>query len=613
MAGSTVFFAPRAVSPLAYPSRPVATYRPDAPLIVQSDGTILAETAAPGYTDARARLARFAELEKSPEHVHTYRVTPLSLWNAAAAGMTAEEIERALADHSKYDLPQNVLAGIREQVSRYGRLRLERSGDGGLLLVAADAFIAELVAKSKAARYLGRRAGPDRFEVALLHRGEVKQALVKLGWPVDDRAGFESGEPLHVELRERTRGGAPFTVRPYQAEASDAFHASGAHGVIALPCGAGKTIVGMAALARIRETALVLCASTTAARQWKAELLDKTTLRDDDVGEYTGEAKAIRPVTVATYQILTHRPGRRGGTADTDPASFPHFALLTARPWGLVLYDEVHLLPAPVFRMTAALQARRRLGLTATLVREDGREGDVFSLIGPKRYDVPWKEMERTGFIAEASCREIRVPLGPDDRAAYLGAEPRVRHRAAAENRRKLEVVRHLLARHRGEPVLVIGTYLGQLERIAAEVGAPLITGATPQHQRESLYREFREGRHPVLVLSKVGNFSIDLPDASVCIQVSGAFGSRQEEAQRLGRILRPKAREASFYSLVSRDTDEQELARNRQLFLCEQGYRYYIEDWAGGAPAEGSPGGAGTDNVISLDAARARHAEGTT
>jgi len=450
--------------------------------------------------------------------------------------------------------------------------------------------------------------------VALLHRGEVKQALVKLGWPVDDRAGFESGEPLHVELRERTLGGAPFTVRPYQAEASDAFHASGAHGVIALPCGAGKTIVGMAALARIRETALVLCASTTAARQWKAELLDKTTLREEDVGEYTGEAKAIRPVTVATYQILTHRPGRRSGTADTDPASFPHFALLTARPWGLVLYDEVHLLPAPVFRMTAALQARRRLGLTATLVREDGREGDVFSLIGPKRYDVPWKEMERTGFIAEASCREIRVPLGPDDRAAYLGAEPRLRHRAAAENRRKLEVVRHLLARHRGEPVLVIGTYLGQLERIAAEVEAPLIVGDTPQHRRESLYREFREGRHPVLVLSKVGNFSIDLPDASVCIQVSGAFGSRQEEAQRLGRILRPKAREASFYSLVSRDTDEQELARNRQLFLCEQGYRYYIEDWAGGGDREeGGASDAGADNVISLDAARACHAEGAS
>ncbi len=587
-------------------------YRPDAPLIVQSDGTILAETAAPGYPDARARLARFAELEKSPEHVHTYRVTPLSLWNAAASGLSADEIERALDNHSKYDLPANVLAAIREQISRYGRLRLERGEGGGLALVAADAFVAGIVAGSKAARFLGRRLAPDRFEVPLLHRGEVKQALVKLGWPVDDRAGFEPGEPLDLALRPSTLRGEPFAVRPYQAEAADAFHASGAHGVIALPCGAGKTIVGLAALARVRETALVLCASTTAARQWRAELLDKTTLREEDVGEYTGETKAIRKVTLATYQILTHRPGGRAAAGDEDPSAFPHFALLTARPWGIVVYDEVHLLPAPVFRMTAALQARRRLGLTATLVREDGREGDVFSLIGPKRYDVPWKDMERTGFIAGASCHEIRVPLGPDDRAAYLAAEPRLRHRAASENRRKLEVVRHLLARHRGEPVLVIGTYLGQLRRIAEEVGAPLITGETPQGRREALYREFREGRHPVLVLSKVGNFSIDLPDASVCIQISGAFGSRQEEAQRLGRILRPKAREASFYSLVSRETDEQEMARKRQLFLTEQGYRYYIEDWEGGAAEAEAPAAAGGGaDVVSILEARARRGEG--
>ncbi len=592
----------------------MSVYRPDAALIVQSDGTILAEVAAPDYAEARGKLARFAELEKSPEHVHTYRVTPLSLWNAAAAGMKAEEVVAALEAHSKYDLPPNVLADVKEQLGRYGRIRLERAGTADTLrLVAADPFLADVLARSKAAPLLGRRAAPDAFELPILLRGEVKQALLRLGWPVDDRAGFEPGEPLDVALREETLRGAPFGLRPYQDEAVEVFVAGGAHGIVALPCGAGKTVVGMAAMARVRENTLVLCSSTTAARQWIGELLDKTTIRPEEIGEYSGDAKEIRPVTVATYQILTHRPGARRRAkagAELSPSDFPHFSLFGARPWGLVVYDEVHLLPAPVFRMTAAIQARRRLGLTATLVREDGREGDVFSLVGPKRYDVPWKEMERTGFIAGASCREIRVALGPDDRAAYLGAEPRQRHRVAAENRRKLEVVRHLVRRHAGEPTLVIGSYLGQIERIARDLAAPIVTGETPQARREALYAEFRAGRHPVLVLSKVGNFAIDLPDAAVCIQTSGAFGSRQEEAQRLGRILRPKEREACFYSLVTRETEEQEFARKRQLFLTEQGYRYYVEDWAPGAEdaGEASPPAAG-DNVIPIASARARRA----
>ncbi len=587
-------------------------YRPDAALIVQSDGTILAEVGAPDYPEARGKLARFAELEKSPEHVHTYRVTPLSLWNAAASGMKPGDVVAALEAHSKYELPPNVLADVTEQIARYGRLRLEKGGDAGTLrLVAADPFLADVLARSKAAPLLGRRAAPDVFELPVLLRGEAKQALVRLGWPVDDRAGFEPGEPLAVGLREETLRGAAFALRSYQDEAVEVFVAGGAHGIVALPCGAGKTVVGMAAVARVRESALVLCSSTTAARQWIAELLDKTTLGPEQIGEYTGDAKEIRPVTVATYQILTHRPGaRRRAKADLDlgPAGYPHFSLFTARPWGLVIYDEVHLLPAPVFRMTAAIQARRRLGLTATLVREDRREGDVFSLVGPKRYDVPWKDMERTGFIAGASCREIRIALGPDDRAAYLAAEPRARHRAAAENRRKLEVVRHLVRRHAGEPTLVIGSYLGQLDRIAQALSAPVVTGETPQARREELYTEFRAGRHPVLVLSRVGNFAIDLPDATVCIQVSGAFGSRQEEAQRLGRILRPKEREACFYSLVTRETEEQDFARNRQLFLTEQGYRYYVEDWTGGEEA-GGPAAAAAANVVSIAEARARRA----
>jgi DNA excision repair protein ERCC-3 len=588
-------------------------YRPDAALIVQSDGTILAETSAPDYAEARGKLARFAELEKSPEHVHTYRVTPLSLWNAAAAGMVSGDVVAALEAHSKYDLPPNVLSEVKEQLGRFGRLRLEPTPAAGLLrLVAADPFLAGMLERSKAAPFLGRRVAEDAFELPLMLRGEVKQALLKLGWPVDDRAGFVPGEPLAVSLREVTHRGAPFALRPYQQEAVEVFLAGGAHGVVALPCGAGKTVVGMAAVARVGESALVLCSSTSAARQWIGELLDKTTVRPEEIGEYSGDAKEIRPITVATYQILTHRPGARRAKGDTGlaPADYPHFSLFTARPWGLVVYDEVHLLPAPVFRMTAAIQARRRLGLTATLIREDRREGDVFCLVGPKRYDVPWKEMERTGFIAGASCRELRIPLGHDDRAAYLAAAPRQRHRVAAENRRKLEVVRHLVRRHAGEPTLVIGSYLGPLEGVARELSAPIVTGETPQGRREAIYAEFRAGRHPVLVLSKVGNFAIDLPDATVCIQLSGAFGSRQEEAQRLGRILRPKEREACFYSLVTSETEEQEFARKRQLFLTEQGYRYYVEDWEGAREdAEDLAAPEPASNVISISEARARRA----
>ncbi|MGC4000496.1 MAG: DEAD/DEAH box helicase [Anaeromyxobacter sp.] len=569
----------------------MATYRPEAALIVQSDGTILAEVGAPDYPVARAKLARFAELAKSPEHVHTYRITPLSLWNAAASGMGEAEVVAALLEHSKYDVPQNILAEVREQLGRYGRLWLEQGDRPGVLLLrASDPYLARVLELSRAGALLGRQLEPGVFELPVERRGDVKQALIAVGWPVDDRAGVVPGEGMPCQLRSVTVGGAPFALRPYQSDAVELFAAGGAHGVICLPCGAGKTLVGLGAMARFQESTLVLCASTTAARQWLAEALDRTTLQAGDAGEYTGAGKSVRPFTVATYQILTHRPGGRKPTPEAPlrAEDFPHFELFNARRWGLIIYDEVHLLPAPVFRMTAAIQSRRRLGLTATLVREDGHEGDVFCLVGPKRHDVPWKDLEESGFIASAVCCEIRVGQSPAMRMTYLALERRDQHRFAAANPRKLDVVKALVARHPGEPVLVIGTYLGMLRRLAQQLGAPIVDGGTPQPVREGVFAAFRQGKHPVLVLSKVGNFSIDLPDASVCIQVSGNFGSRQEEAQRLGRILRPKARQAWFYTVITRDTEESRFAFKRQLFLGEQGYAYLIEDWEQEVP-EGS------------------------
>jgi DNA excision repair protein ERCC-3 len=551
--------------------------RLDNPLIVQSDHTVLVQVDSPRYADARDGLLAFAELVKSPEHVHTYRITPLSIWNACAAGVQAERILAVLEEYSKYPVPQNVAREVVDYASRYGRLRLERGLDS-LELIGSDPEIATEVATHRsAAPLLGRRLSPTRFSVDPLLRGRLKQALIKIGFPVQDLAGYTPGESLATTLRETTCAGLRFDPRDYQRDAARRFHAAGSDrggsGVIVLPCGAGKTIVGLACMATAQTSTLVLTTGVTAARQWIGELLDKTSLLVDQVGEYSGEKREIRPVTVATYHILTHRTSRE--------AEFTHWALFDQRDWGLIIYDEVHLLPAPVFQATAGLQARRRLGLTATLVREDGHEDDVFALIGPKCTDMPWKTLESQGWIAKASCTEIRVPLPGDQRVAYAVADAREKFRLASENPDKARFVAELLARHDGEQALVIGMYVDQLERIAAELALPLLTGSTPQRRRDHMYAEFRAGRIRALVVSKVANFAIDLPDASVAVQISGTFGSRQEEAQRLGRILRPKAgaNQAHFYSLVSRDTVEQEFAMKRQLFLCEQGYSYRIVD----------------------------------
>ncbi len=554
-------------------------YHPERPVIVQSDRSILLEVHNDLYEAARDSLARFAELERSPEHLHTYRITPLSLWNAAAAGLSAEHIIELLGAHSKYALPPNVLTDIRDLCGRFGQLWMEVSPDQtALVLHAASRNLAdELAATDELNLLLSRRLGSTSFSIPLLARGELKQRLTHLGHPVDDRAGFNEGAALAINLRQTTRdGGQPFAPRRYQTDAAATFIGgggnTGGHGVIVLPCGAGKTIVAIDVMARLNTHTLVLATNVTAVHQWIHEVLDKTALTADDVGEYTGDVKQLRPVTVTTYQLLTHRTGDQ----------FTHFEKFMQQPFGLLVYDEVHLLPAPVFRLTAALQARRRLGLTATLVREDGRADDVFSLIGPKRFDVPWKEMEEQGYIAQASCHEIRVELPPEATVSYAAAKQRERHKIAAENLRKAEIVKALVEHHEGELILVIGQFLDQLDVLGKQLGAPVLTGKTPQKKREELFTAFRTGKLPVLVVSKVANFSIDLPDASVCIQVSGTFGSRQEEAQRLGRILRPKDRHAYFYTLVTRDTCELDFAMNRQLFLTEQGYRYTIEDWRG-------------------------------
>ncbi len=554
-------------------------YNPANPLIVQGDRTVLLEVDNPLYPQARDALAPFAELEKSPEHIHTYRLSPLSLWNAAAAGMTAEAMVEALTTYSKFPIPSNVPVDLRELVSRYGRVRLRRV-DGTLRLISSDAALLEELARQKGVRdYLGERVDPTSFAIDDAFRGVLKQGLISVGYPAEDLAGYTSGADLAIGLRETTVSGHPWRVRDYQRQAVEAFHAGGdvrgGSGVIVLPCGAGKTIVGIAAMAALGKNTLVLTTSTTSVEQWRREILDKTDLDGSLVTLYTGESKAISPVTLATYQIVTYRPRKDG--------DYPHFHLFDERDWGLIIYDEVHLLPAPVFRITADIQARRRLGLTATLIREDGREEDVFSLIGPKKFDVPWRVLEQRGWIAEALCHEVRLALPAHAaRMEYAVAEWRDKFRIASENPVKEDVVAHLLELHDGpdDRVLIIGQYLRQLRKIADRFDLPLITGATTNSEREELYRAFRAGELRKLVLSKVGNFAIDLPDANVMIQVSGTFGSRQEEAQRLGRILRPKEGEpARFYTLVTRDTREMDFAHHRQLFLTEQGYSYEILD----------------------------------
>ena len=541
----------------------------DGPLIVQSDKTLLLETDHELAGECRRAIAPFAELERAPEHIHTFRVTSLGLWNARAAGIDAEAVVDALVRYSRFPPPQALLIDIAETMDRHGRLVIETDERHGLVLRALDRAVLEEVVRSKhVAPLVGPRLDDDLVAVPASERGRLKQALLKVGWPAEDRAGYVDGASYPVQLD----GADGFALRPYQVEAVETFLAAGT-GVVVLPCGAGKTLVGAGVLASASARTLILVTNTVSARQWRAELLARTSLTDAEIGEYSGERKDIRPITIATYQILISR----------SKGSYRHFGVFDAEDWGLVIYDEVHLLPAPVFRMTADIQSRRRLGLTATLVREDGREGDVFSLIGPKRYDSPWRAMEAQGWIAPARCTEVRVTLTEAERMTYALSEPEERHRAGATARSKLEVIEALVERHRGEPTLVIGMYVEHLGEIAERLGAPIITGKTSVRERERLYAAFRAGEEAVLVVSKVANFSIDLPEASVAVQVSGTFGSRQEEAQRLGRILRPKAdgRQAHFYGVVSRDTNEQEFAARRQRFLAEQGYTYDIADAA--------------------------------
>ena len=547
------------------------------PLIVQSDRSVLLEVDHPLHSEARDALAQFAEIEKSPEHIHTYRISPLSLWNAAASGLTPEHVIDLLTQFSKYEIPANIKVDIYDYMHRYGRLKLLKQ-EGRLVLASPDtALMTEIARHKRMEPYLVQQLDEHTLEVDPARRGHVKQALIHIGYPAEDLAGYTEGSLLPIDLRSITASNHPFSLRAYQEASVSAFHLSGSPsggcGVIVLPCGAGKTMVGIGLIAALQRSTLILTPNTVAVRQWISELCDKTTIPPDQIGEYTGERKEIRPITVSTYQILTYRP--------SEDSEFPHFSLFTSQDWGLIIYDEVHLLPAPVFRITAEIQARRRLGLTATLVREDGREADVFGLIGPKRYDVPWRELERQGWIATAECHEIRVSLNQEERLEYSVAEEREKYRIAAENPIKLDIVRHLLAKHQDDQILIIGQYIDQLKMLAELLEAPLLTGRTANSQREKLYERFRRGELKRLVVSKVANFAIDLPDANVAIQVSGTFGSRQEEAQRLGRILRPKTDGsfAYFYTIVTRDTRDQDFSANRQLFLTEQGYRYLIED----------------------------------
>ena len=538
----------------------------EGPLIVQSDKTLLLDIDHPNSTECRRAIAPFAELERSPEHIHTYRLTNLGLWNARAAGHDAELVIDTLMKYSRYAVPHSLLVDVAETMSRYGRLRLEADPIHGLILVTTDVGVLEEVIRAKKiAPLLGVRIDPETIAVHPSQRGAIKQSLLRLGWPAEDFAGYVDGQAHEISLKQED-----WKIRPYQELAAEGFWHGGS-GVVVLPCGAGKTIVGAAAMAHAKATTLILVTNTIAARQWREELLRRTTLNEDEIGEYSGAKKEIRPVTIATYQVMTKK---KNGV-------YSHLDLFDTHDWGLIIYDEVHLLPAPIFRFTADIQSRRRLGLTATLVREDGMEGEVFSLIGPKRFDVPWKEIEAQGYIAPAECIEVRVNLTEAERLEYATAEPEERYRKCATTRTKRDVVEELVGLHAGEQILVIGQYIDQLDDLSETLGVPVIKGETPIKEREKLFAAFRTGEITCLVVSKVANFSIDLPEATIAIQVSGAFGSRQEEAQRLGRIVRPKAdgRGAKFYSVVSRDTIDQDFAQNRQRFLAEQGYSYRIID----------------------------------
>ncbi len=539
----------------------------DRPAIIQGDRTVLLEVDHPEYSRARDLLARFAELERSPEHVHTYRLSALALWNAAAQGVTVDEVVHGLASISRYDLPAHVVEEVRDLFARHGVCRMVDGASAANLRleVSEPAVRLRLERDPKIASRLTRDG--DHYSIATIDRGPIKRALLLAGYPVEDVAGLQDGTPLRVRARTEV-----FSPYPYQTAAVTAFARSG-HGVVVLPCGAGKTVIGLLVMEALGTRTLVLTSSREAAAQWKRELLAKSELAPEQVANYDGaRTPRVGDVTIATYSMMS----KRGGAG---PTGFSHFDRLAAEPWGLVIYDEVHLVPAPIFQLTAQLQARRRLGLTATLVREDGRETDVFALIGPKRFEIGWRMLEASGHIAAATCFEVRVAMSPGRRLAYASATPREQPRIAAANPTKLDAMRLLVERHEGERILVMGTYVAPLRDAAKALGAPLIWGGTPHKERERILSEFRSGAIRTLVLSRVGNFAIDLPEASVLVQLSGTMGSRQEEAQRLGRILRPKPGGASFYTVVTRHTCEEDHALHRQLFLTEQGYRFFIED----------------------------------
>lgn len=568
------------------------------PLIVQGDRSLLLDVHAPLAEECRNALIPFAELEKSPEHLHTYRLTPLSLWNAASAGFSADDAAAVLQKYARYDVPQSVIAWIKETASRFGKITLLAGPDIEVpvkegsaekiiehyLYLKADSLpvYKEIFANHSVKKLLtassDSNAPEHSFLIHLTDRGTIKQLLLQAGWPVKDQVALTDGEPLNVSLRQTTAAGQPLQIREYQTGAARALVGDKGpgtgFGTIVLPCGAGKTIVGMTIMDMLKTSTLIITTNISAVHQWIDELLDKTNLTRDQIAEYSGESKTIKQVTVATYQVLTWRPDKEG--------PYPHFSIFHERPWGLIIYDEVHMLPAPVFRVVADLQAVRRVGLTATLVREDGCEGYVFSLVGPKRYDVPWKELERDRWIATAECVEVRIDLPAYQEIDYAVAGTREKHKIASMNPEKLPVVSQIIKKFPDDKILVIGQYLQQLDEIVKELGCPIITGKTPTVERDRIYNDFREGKIRVLVVSKVANFAIDLPDASLAIQVSGTFGSRQEEAQRLGRILRPKERKSRFFTLITRNTVEEEFGSNRQKFLAEQGYEYKIVRYDG-------------------------------
>ncbi len=543
------------------------------PLIIQSDRTLMLEAEHPQYSECRDFLAPFAELIKSPEFIHTYKVSPLSLWNAAALEIPLKEIINGLEGFSRYEIPANVLDDIREWYRTYGKLVLEKEAPGRLLLRIEEAIILERILQDKSLQPFYLKQTDKGLIVSEEERGNLKQALIKAGYPLKDRCGYISGAQLDISLRTVDSDGHNFSLRHYQKDAVEAFYHAGSYrggsGVIVLPCGSGKTVIGLGVITSISNQTLIIATNNIAVHQWRDELLSRTNIEEANIGEFTGLKKEIKPITITTYQLLTYRRSR------DEPLN--NLKIFTDYSWGLIIYDEVHLLPAPVFRATTQIQARRRLGLTATLIREDGREDDVFALIGPKCYDLPWKTLERQGYIAEALCTEYRLTLSPAEEVQYAHATKRERFRVAAENPKKLNLIKELIFNHQDESILVIGQYISQLEKIAKSLAFPLITGKVKHEERQRLYSDFKKGLIKVLIVSKVANFALDLPDASILIQVSGTFGSRQEEAQRLGRILRPKRKRSHFYTLVSRGTDEQRFSLNRQLFLVEQGYKYRI------------------------------------